>query len=176
MGRNISVWVWTWPNLGPNICVCLFYSTKDHIVMVNGVSMENAHSNYTIHILKTCGKTANVVSMKETPEWHLIWHIFLLSDPLHLSICRLWNAPARYRSQRPPGQLGLPPIPTCWIRTRPDVHGATLTEATTETTTVPVPAATRRTAVGMETHYRWCHQGTRGCHIRTLPINPSELH
>uniref|UniRef100_H3D6N2 Tight junction protein 3 n=1 Tax=Tetraodon nigroviridis TaxID=99883 RepID=H3D6N2_TETNG len=34
--------------------------TKDQIVMVNGVSMENVHSNYTIQILKTCGKTANV--------------------------------------------------------------------------------------------------------------------
>uniref|UniRef100_A0A3Q3VLM7 Tight junction protein 3 n=1 Tax=Mola mola TaxID=94237 RepID=A0A3Q3VLM7_MOLML len=34
--------------------------TKDQIVMVNGVSMENVHSNHTIHILKTCGKTANV--------------------------------------------------------------------------------------------------------------------
>ncbi|XP_068176084.1 tight junction protein ZO-3 isoform X2 [Antennarius striatus] len=34
--------------------------TKDQIVMVNGVSMENVHSNYTIQILKTCGKTANI--------------------------------------------------------------------------------------------------------------------
>ncbi|XP_051232428.1 tight junction protein ZO-3 isoform X2 [Dicentrarchus labrax] len=34
--------------------------TKDQIVMVNGVSMENIHSNYTIQILKSCGKTANV--------------------------------------------------------------------------------------------------------------------
>uniref|UniRef100_H2VBK5 Tight junction protein 3 n=1 Tax=Takifugu rubripes TaxID=31033 RepID=H2VBK5_TAKRU len=34
--------------------------TKDQIVMVNGVSMENVYSNYTIQILKTCGKTANV--------------------------------------------------------------------------------------------------------------------
>lgn len=33
---------------------------KDQIVMVNGVSMENTHSNYTIQILKTCGKTANI--------------------------------------------------------------------------------------------------------------------
>ncbi|CAG04855.1 unnamed protein product, partial [Tetraodon nigroviridis] len=39
--------------------------TKDQIVMVNGVSMENVHSNYTIQILKTCGKTANVVSPDE---------------------------------------------------------------------------------------------------------------
>ncbi|KAM8889893.1 tight junction protein ZO-3 isoform 1-T1 [Synchiropus picturatus] len=34
--------------------------TKDQIVMVNGVSMENVHSNFTIHTLKSCGKTANV--------------------------------------------------------------------------------------------------------------------
>ncbi|XP_047199182.1 tight junction protein ZO-3 isoform X1 [Hippoglossus stenolepis] len=34
--------------------------TKDHIVMVNGTSMDNVHSNYTIQILKSCGKTANV--------------------------------------------------------------------------------------------------------------------
>ncbi|XP_026160487.1 tight junction protein ZO-3 isoform X2 [Mastacembelus armatus] len=33
---------------------------KDQIVMVNGVSMENVHSNYTIQILKSCGKVANV--------------------------------------------------------------------------------------------------------------------
>ncbi|XP_043985702.1 tight junction protein ZO-3 isoform X2 [Gambusia affinis] len=33
---------------------------KDQIVMVNGVSMENVHSNYTIQVLKSCGKTANV--------------------------------------------------------------------------------------------------------------------
>ncbi|KAK2907687.1 tight junction protein ZO-3 isoform X2 [Channa argus] len=33
---------------------------KDQIVMVNGVSMENVYSNYTIQILKTCGKTANI--------------------------------------------------------------------------------------------------------------------
>ncbi|XP_038572209.1 tight junction protein ZO-3 isoform X2 [Micropterus salmoides] len=34
--------------------------TKDQIVMVNGVSMENVYSNYTIQTLKSCGKTANV--------------------------------------------------------------------------------------------------------------------
>ncbi|MEQ2230204.1 hypothetical protein ILYODFUR_026852, partial [Ilyodon furcidens] len=33
---------------------------KDHIVMVNGVSMENVYSNYTIQVLKSCGKTANI--------------------------------------------------------------------------------------------------------------------
>ena len=45
-------------------CLC---STKDQIVMVNGVSMENVHSNFTIHTLKSCGKTANVVSTERTP-------------------------------------------------------------------------------------------------------------
>ncbi|KAM9358309.1 tight junction protein ZO-3 isoform 1-T2 [Symphorus nematophorus] len=34
--------------------------TKDQIVMVNGVSMDNVHSNYTIQTLKSCGKTANI--------------------------------------------------------------------------------------------------------------------
>ncbi|KAI3368918.1 hypothetical protein L3Q82_025889, partial [Scortum barcoo] len=34
--------------------------TKDQIVMVNGESMENVYSNYTIQVLKSCGKTANV--------------------------------------------------------------------------------------------------------------------
>lgn len=33
--------------------------------MVNGTSMENVHSNYTIQILKSCGKTANIVSVEE---------------------------------------------------------------------------------------------------------------
>ncbi|XP_068449098.1 tight junction protein ZO-3 [Clinocottus analis] len=36
----------------------LFY--KDQIVMVNGESMENVYSTYTIQVLKSCGKTANV--------------------------------------------------------------------------------------------------------------------
>lgn len=55
-------------NVDPShVSFCLSSSTKDHIVMVNGVSMENVHSNYTIQILKTCGKTANVVSTGETP-------------------------------------------------------------------------------------------------------------
>ncbi|XP_008298332.1 tight junction protein ZO-3 isoform X2 [Stegastes partitus] len=33
---------------------------KDQIVMVNGQSMENVHSNYTIQTLKSCGKTADI--------------------------------------------------------------------------------------------------------------------
>lgn len=58
---------------------CLLCSTKDQIVMVNGVSMENVHSNYTIQILKTCGKTANVVSMEEAPVLPLIYAVLLFS-------------------------------------------------------------------------------------------------
>ncbi|XP_060797348.1 tight junction protein ZO-3 isoform X2 [Neoarius graeffei] len=34
--------------------------TRDQIVMVNGVSMENTTSHYTIQHLKSCGKTANI--------------------------------------------------------------------------------------------------------------------
>ncbi|XP_076880335.1 tight junction protein ZO-3 [Brachyhypopomus gauderio] len=34
--------------------------TRDHIVMVNGVTMESATSLYTIQHLKSCGKTANI--------------------------------------------------------------------------------------------------------------------
>ncbi|XP_048860364.1 tight junction protein ZO-3 isoform X1 [Brienomyrus brachyistius] len=34
--------------------------TRDQIVMVNGVSMENVSSNFTIQHLKGCGKTANI--------------------------------------------------------------------------------------------------------------------
>uniref|UniRef100_A0A674DNU2 Tight junction protein 3 n=1 Tax=Salmo trutta TaxID=8032 RepID=A0A674DNU2_SALTR len=33
---------------------------RDQIVMVNGVSMENVYSTFTIHNLKSCGKTANI--------------------------------------------------------------------------------------------------------------------
>lgn len=36
--------------------------TRDQIVMVNGVSMDNTTSQYTIQHLKSCGKTANIVS------------------------------------------------------------------------------------------------------------------
>ncbi|MBN3309729.1 HMHA1 protein, partial [Amia calva] len=34
--------------------------TKDRIVMVNGISMDNVTSNFTIQHLKSCGKTANI--------------------------------------------------------------------------------------------------------------------
>ncbi|XP_054459238.1 tight junction protein ZO-3 isoform X2 [Anoplopoma fimbria] len=34
--------------------------TKDQIVMVNGESMDNVYSTYTIQVLKSCGKTTNI--------------------------------------------------------------------------------------------------------------------
>ncbi|EMP32043.1 Tight junction protein ZO-2 [Chelonia mydas] len=34
--------------------------TRDHIVMVNGLSMENVSSSFAIQALKTCGKLANI--------------------------------------------------------------------------------------------------------------------
>uniref|UniRef100_A0A3P9I763 Tight junction protein 3 n=2 Tax=Oryzias latipes TaxID=8090 RepID=A0A3P9I763_ORYLA len=34
---------------------------KDQITMVNGIPMDNVHSNFTIQTLKTCGKTANII-------------------------------------------------------------------------------------------------------------------
>lgn len=111
--------------------------------------------------------------------WMTPNHVFLFSFVSKKSpaLSRQWNALVRSRSQQP-DRLGPPPIPTCWSRTPPDEHDATLTAATTEmtTATVPAPAAPRRTATGMETRYRWCRRGTRGCHIRMLRTNPSELH
>lgn len=59
----------------------LLLSTKDQIVMVNGQSMENVHSNFTIQVLKTCGKTANVVS-PDRPQLLL----GLISTPLSLNL------------------------------------------------------------------------------------------
>uniref|UniRef100_A0A8C3J4J6 Tight junction protein 3 n=1 Tax=Calidris pygmaea TaxID=425635 RepID=A0A8C3J4J6_9CHAR len=35
---------------------------KDHIVMVNGLSMENVSSSFAIQTLKTCGKIANIIN------------------------------------------------------------------------------------------------------------------
>uniref|UniRef100_A0A8C3HV59 Tight junction protein 3 n=1 Tax=Chrysemys picta bellii TaxID=8478 RepID=A0A8C3HV59_CHRPI len=37
--------------------------TRDHVVMVNGLSMENVSSSFAIQTLKTCGKLANIVSV-----------------------------------------------------------------------------------------------------------------
>ncbi|KAM6395971.1 tight junction protein ZO-3 [Rhynochetos jubatus] len=43
---------------------------KDHIVMVNGLSMENVLSSFAIQTLKTCGKIANI-TLKRLKKVHL---------------------------------------------------------------------------------------------------------
>ncbi|NXI37371.1 ZO3 protein, partial [Galbula dea] len=43
---------------------------KDHIVMVNGISMENVMSAFAIQTLKTCGKIANI-TLKRPKKVHL---------------------------------------------------------------------------------------------------------
>ncbi|XP_035748893.1 tight junction protein ZO-3 [Egretta garzetta] len=43
---------------------------KDHIVMVNGLSMENVSSSFAIQTLKSCGKTANI-TLKRSKKVHL---------------------------------------------------------------------------------------------------------
>ncbi|NXA05949.1 ZO3 protein, partial [Sapayoa aenigma] len=43
---------------------------KDHIVMVNGLSMENVPSSFAIQTLKTCGKIANI-TLKRPKKVHV---------------------------------------------------------------------------------------------------------
>lgn len=43
--------------------LCSLRRRKDQIVMVNGLSMDNASSSFAIQTLKTCGKIANIVSV-----------------------------------------------------------------------------------------------------------------
>ncbi|NWY19680.1 ZO3 protein, partial [Aphelocoma coerulescens] len=43
---------------------------KDHIVMVNGLSMENVPSSFAIQTLKTCGKIANI-TLKRPKKVHI---------------------------------------------------------------------------------------------------------
>lgn len=56
-------------SLGWQLCLgqslsCIFPPRKkDHIVMVNGLSMENVPSSVAIQALKTCGKIVNIVSV-----------------------------------------------------------------------------------------------------------------
>ncbi|XP_030640070.1 tight junction protein ZO-3 [Chanos chanos] len=65
--------------------------TQDQIVMVNGVSMENVSSNYTIQHLKSCGKTANITVKRprviqipaSTRPVRAASHSNLLDDPPH---------------------------------------------------------------------------------------------
>ncbi|NWI70604.1 ZO3 protein, partial [Todus mexicanus] len=61
---------------------------KDHIVMVNGLSMENVLSSFAIQTLKTCGKIANI-TLKRQKKVHL---------PVRKSSTRSPTAPRRYDS------------------------------------------------------------------------------
>lgn len=55
--------------------------------MVNGVSMNNVYSNYTIQTLKSCGKTANVVSIKSTQSNYVCLMQLYSFVSLSLFIC-----------------------------------------------------------------------------------------
>ncbi|NXS39330.1 ZO3 protein, partial [Balaeniceps rex] len=72
---------------------------KDHIVMVNGLSMENVSSSFAIQTLKTCGKIANI-TLKRSRKIHL---------PVSKSSPGSPTAPWRYDSDEDYGSHGADP-------------------------------------------------------------------
>lgn len=150
-------------------------SNKDQIVMVNGVQMENVYSNYTIQVLKTCGKIANIVSMSRKPtkadenkqKENLTNQQFLW----FFCFYRQWSALEKSRSRPPPDPPGQPPNPTCWIRNLPGELDGTQMAATNVTRVATFPRAPRLTGTGTETRSH-CHQGTRGCRRTPVQTNP----
>ncbi|XP_074894352.1 tight junction protein ZO-3 [Buteo buteo] len=72
---------------------------KDHIVMVNGLSMENVLSSFAIQTLKTCGKIANI-TLKRQKTVHL---------PVSKSSPGSPTAPRRYDSDEDYGSQGADP-------------------------------------------------------------------
>lgn len=72
---------------------------KDHIVMVNGLSMENVSSSFAIQTLKTCGKIVNI-TVKRQKKVHL---------PASKSSPRSPAAPRRYDSDEDDGLHGADP-------------------------------------------------------------------
>ncbi|NXT86751.1 ZO3 protein, partial [Anhinga rufa] len=72
---------------------------KDHIVMVNGLSMENVSSSFAIQTLKTCGKIANI-TLKRSKKVHL---------PVSKSSPRSPTEPRRYDSDEDYGSHGVDP-------------------------------------------------------------------
>ncbi|NXJ97847.1 ZO3 protein, partial [Corythaixoides concolor] len=72
---------------------------KDHIVMVNGLSMENVSSSFAIQTLKTCGKTANI-TLKRPKIVHL---------PASKSSARSPTVPRRYDSDEDYGSHNVDP-------------------------------------------------------------------
>ncbi|NXX54600.1 ZO3 protein, partial [Scopus umbretta] len=72
---------------------------KDHIVMVNGLSMENVSSSFAIQTLKTCGKIANI-TLKRPKKVHL---------PTSKSSPGSPTAPSRYDSDEDHRSRGADP-------------------------------------------------------------------
>ncbi|KFQ59132.1 Tight junction protein ZO-3, partial [Pelecanus crispus] len=72
---------------------------KDHIVMVNGLSMENVSSSFAIQTLKTCGKIANI-TLKRPKKVHL---------PISKSSPGSPTTPRRYDSDEDYGLHGADP-------------------------------------------------------------------
>ncbi|KFO78531.1 Tight junction protein ZO-3, partial [Cuculus canorus] len=73
---------------------------KDHIVMVNGLSMENVSSSFAIQTLKTCGKIANI-TVKRQKTVHL---------PVSKSTPGSPAVPRRYDSDEDYGSHGADPV------------------------------------------------------------------
>ncbi|NWY71937.1 ZO3 protein, partial [Erithacus rubecula] len=69
---------------------------KDHIVMVNGLSMENVPSSVAIQTLKTCGKIANI-TLKRPKKIHLP---VSKSSPGSPAVPRHYDSDEDYRLQR----------------------------------------------------------------------------
>ncbi|XP_010183479.1 PREDICTED: LOW QUALITY PROTEIN: tight junction protein ZO-3 [Mesitornis unicolor] len=72
---------------------------KDHIVMVNGLSMDNVSSSFAIQTLKTCGKIANI-TLKRPRTVHV---------PVSKSSPGSPTAPRRYDSDEDHGSHGADP-------------------------------------------------------------------
>ncbi|KAM6993267.1 tight junction protein ZO-3 isoform 2-T2 [Passerculus sandwichensis] len=69
---------------------------KDHIVMVNGISMENVPSSVAIQTLKTCGKIANI-TLKRPKKIQLP---VSKSSPGSPAVARHYDSDEEYRLQR----------------------------------------------------------------------------
>uniref|UniRef100_A0A8C4Y8Y5 Tight junction protein 3 n=1 Tax=Gopherus evgoodei TaxID=1825980 RepID=A0A8C4Y8Y5_9SAUR len=82
---------------------------RDHIVMVNGLSMENVSSSFAIQTLKTCGKLANIVSTVKRPK-KIQLPVTKTSQPLSSDSLHSPNT-VRYDSDEESGGQGEEPSP-----------------------------------------------------------------
>ncbi|KAM9112348.1 tight junction protein ZO-3 [Pangshura tecta] len=80
---------------------------RDHIVMVNGLSMENVSSSFAIQTLKTCGKSANI-TVKRAKKIQL--PVTKTSQPLSSDSLHSPNT-VRYDSDEEYGYQGDEPSP-----------------------------------------------------------------